>query len=164
VEVQVVVDLPTLLGLADEPMLVHLPAGAAEPVAAGTLRELLADEQVPMALRRLVTDPLTGQLLDRGRRSYRVPDALRAFLVARDGTCRFPGCPRRADRCDIDHLQPWDDGGGTDRANLIPLCRRHHLLKTHGEWSITERRDDGTVVWRTPDGRPVVTRPWSVPA
>ena len=35
-------------------------------------------------MRRLVTDPLTGHLLDRGRATYAVPDALRAFIVTRD--------------------------------------------------------------------------------
>lgn len=161
VAIQVTVDLPTVLGLADEPALIALPTGSPEPMTAGALRALLADPHVPVALRRLVCEPVTGQVLDRGRTSYRVPDALRAFLVARDGSCRFPGCPRRAEGCDIDHIQPWDDGGGTDRANLIPLCRRHHLLKTHGEWSVIARRDDGTVEWRAPDGRPIVTRPWT---
>lgn len=161
VEVHVTCDLSTLLGLADEPALVTMPAGSPEPVTADALRELLSDPRVPMTLRRLVLDPLTGHLLDRGRTSYRVPDSLRAFLVARDGSCRFPGCPRRADRCDIDHIQPWDDAGGTDRDNLIPLCRRHHLLKTHGEWSIAERREDGSIEWLAPDGRRIVTRPWT---
>ena len=161
VQVHVTCDLPTLLGLADEPALVTMPAGSPEPITADALRALLSDPQVPMTLRRLVLDPLTGHLLDRGRTSYRVPDSLRAFLVARDGSCRFPGCPRRADRCDIDHIQPWDDAGGTDRANLIPLCRRHHLLKTHAQWSIVDRREDGTVRWRAPDGRHIITRPWT---
>jgi hypothetical protein len=161
VQVHVTCDLPTLLGLADEPALVTMPAGPPEPIPAEALRALLSDPGVPMTLRRLVLDPLTGHLLDRGRTSYRVPGSLRAFLVARDGTCRFPGCPRRADHCDIDHIQPWDDAGGTDRANLIPLCRRHHLLKTHGEWSIAERRDDGSIEWLAPDGRRIVTRPWT---
>ena len=160
ISVQVTVDLPTLMGLDDEPAVVTMPGGPAEPITAEALRELLADPRVPVTMRRLVTDPSTGELLDRGRTCYRVPDDLRAFLVARDGSCRFPGCARRAERCDIDHIEPWDDGGGTDRSNLIPLCRRHHLVKTHGEWSVIERRVDGAVVWRAPDGRRVVTHPW----
>jgi len=32
--------------------------------------------------RRLVTDPLTGHLLDRGRRTYAIPQALRDHIVA----------------------------------------------------------------------------------
>ncbi len=117
------------------------------------MRELIADPSVPTHLRRLVTEPFTGRLLDRGRRRYQVTGALRGFLVARDGTCRFPGCPRRAARCDIDHAHPWDDGGRTDRDNLAPLCRRHHQLKTHGGWDITQTADDGYVAWRSPHGR-----------
>ncbi|MHB1166472.1 MAG: HNH endonuclease signature motif containing protein, partial [Candidatus Nanopelagicales bacterium] len=53
-----------------------------------------------------------------GRTTYRIPDPLRAFITARDGTCRFPGCRRRADRCQVDHAQPWDHGGPTSRDNL----------------------------------------------
>jgi hypothetical protein len=156
----VTVDLPVLLGLADDPAFVDWPIGAPEPITAGALRELLSDPRVPVTVRRLVVDPATGCLLDRGRSSYRVPESLRAFLVARDGTCRFPGCARRAGQCDMDHVRPWDEGGGTDRSNLVPLCRRHHLLKTHGGWSIVDQRTGGAVVWRAPDGRHVVTRPW----
>lgn len=160
VALQVTVDLATLMGLDDAPAHVTMPSGTPEPVTAEALRELLSDPHIPVTLRRLITEPIRGDVLDRGRTSYRVPDDLRDFLVSRDGTCRFPGCPRRAERCDIDHIVPWDAGGTTDRANLMPLCRRHHLLKTFGEWSDVERRDDGTVVWRAPDGRPVVTHPW----
>ena len=158
--VQVTVDLATVMGIDDEPALVTMPGGASEPVTAGALRELLADPRIPVAMRRLLTAPNTGELLDRGRTCYRVPEDLRAFVVARDGTCRFPGCARRADRCDIDHIEPWHQGGRTDRVNLMALCRRHHVVKTHGEWCVLERRDDGAVVWQAPDGRHVVTHPW----
>lgn len=161
VAVNVTVDAATLLGLADEPALVDLGGGSPIPVTADALRELLADPRVPATVRRLVTDPATGQLLDRGRTAYRLTDALRAFVVSRDGTCRFPHCGRSAERCDIDHVTAWQDDGRTDRANLMPLCRRHHVLKTHGEWTVARRRDDGTVEWRAPDGTIVVSHPWS---
>jgi len=65
-------------------------------------------------MRRLVTDPVTGHLLDYGRRSYEVPDALRRYLDARDRTCRFPGCNRRAEKRQLDHAIAWDDGGDTN--------------------------------------------------
>jgi Domain of unknown function (DUF222) len=152
-EVQVTVGLATLAGLADEPALVSGGHGPAESMTAEALRELLADPRVPVSFRRLVTDPVDGSLLDRGRRAYRVPESLRGFLVARDGTCRFPGCSRPAAGCDIDHAEPWQAGGRTDRANLGCLCRRHHVLKTHGSWTLESRAPDGSVRWRGPDGR-----------
>jgi hypothetical protein len=160
VAVQVTVDLATLAGLADTPGLVQMPAGTPEPATAQAVRELLADPRVPVTFRRLITDPVTGQVLDRGRTCYRVPDALRDFLIARDVTCRFPGCTRRAEACDIDHLVPWSAGGRTDRDNLIPLCRRHHIIKTFGPWRILEHRADGAVIWQAPDGQHITDQPW----
>jgi hypothetical protein len=159
IAVQVTVDLATLAGLADTPGLVDLPSGP-EPVTAQAVRELLADPRVPVAFRRLITDPVSGQVLDRGRTAYRVPDALRDFLIARDVMCRFPGCTRPAEACDIDHVRSWADGGGTDAVNLIPLCRRHHVIKTFAPWRILEHRADGAVIWQTPDGQHITDPPW----
>lgn len=162
VEVMVTVDLATLAGLADSAALVSLGHGAPEPITAPALRELLLDDAIPMRLRRLITDPLSGALIDRGRDCYRVPAALRAFLVVRDRTCRFPGCSRAATYCEIDHAVPWRRGGRTDSCNLGPLCTRHHLLKTHLGWQIIEIRDDGGTRWRSPDGREFMFHPFPV--
>ncbi|MCX6433281.1 MAG: HNH endonuclease signature motif containing protein, partial [Actinobacteria bacterium] len=84
--------------------------------------------------------------------TYRVPDALRAFIEARDRTCRFPGCHRRAGLAQIDHAIPWDRGGATSRENLGALCTRHHQLKTHAGWAITASTFDGSCRWRSPSG------------
>ncbi len=125
--IDLVVDLPTFLGLADNAVELR----GADPMGADVFRDLLADPRVGATLRRLVADPITGHLLDRGRRTYDIPVALRELVVARDTTCRFPGCNRRADRCQIDHARAWNDGGSTNSANLGALCVRHHQLKTH---------------------------------
>lgn len=147
--VDITIDLDTLLGLTDEPATL---AGSG-PVAAEVIRDLLADPEVACTMRRLVTDPITGHLLDLGRRSYAIPDRLRAHIQARDVTCRFPGCRRRASRCQIDHAAAWNDGGGSDRDNLGALCVRHHQLKTHTGWTITDSRADGSCTWISPQGR-----------
>jgi len=160
----VVIDLPTLLGLAEGPVGAAGAAGAtpatgsaeirgAGAVSPDVVRDLLADPNVTLTMRRLVTDPVTGHLLDYGRRSYEVPDALRRYLDARDRTCRFPGCNRRAEKRQLDHAIAWDDGGDTNPANLGALCQRHHQLKTHGGWHITNSRDDGSCTWHSPHGR-----------
>ena len=122
-------------------------------MSAEAIRELLHREETPAILRRLVLDPSTGALLDRGRRTYAVDGSLRAFIALRDGVCRFPGCQRAASRCQMDHAIAWQDGGSTDRSNLGPLCTRHHQLKTHARWDITQSADDGMCVWRSPMGR-----------
>lgn len=103
----------------------------------GPVAELLSDPEVPVALRRLLTDPRSGAALDLGRSRYVVSDPLRRWIAARDVTCTFPGCARAAHRCDIDHVVPWQQGGRTDTENLQALCRRHHQLKTHGDWQVT---------------------------
>lgn len=158
-EIQVVIDLASLVGAADSPAAVSCPGGARHLVTAETIRTMLRDPDLPATMRRLVTDPQTGALVDRGRRRYQVTDSLRDYLLDRDATCRFPGCTRRASRCQIDHARPWDDGGPTDRANLGALCVRHHQLKTHAGWRITESRADGSCTWLSPGARTYAVPP-----
>ena len=144
VQVQVTVDAATLLGLADNPA--DVPGyGPLPPAVARALAED-ADWQ------RWIADPATGELLDQGRRSYRPTAALRRFIQARDRRCRFPGCTTPAHWADLDHCEAYDDGGRTDRDNLVPLCRRHHRLKTFTRWRY-RRRPDGGVEWTDPHGR-----------
>ena len=145
----VIVPLDVLLGASDEPAEL-LGAGA---VSAAVVHDLLADPQVALTMRRLLIEPATGALLDVGRQAYTLPDRLRTFIVARDRTCRFPGCQRRAARCQIDHAVAWQDGGATDAANLGALCVRHHQLKTHAGWDIVASDSDGGCTWLSPQGR-----------
>ena len=142
--INVIVDLPTLLGLADNP---------AELSGYGAIPASLARELATSHLwRRFITDPITGELLDVGREKYVPPQGLIDFIKARDKTCRFPGCQRAADFSDIDHAIPWEEGGTTSLANLGLLCRRHHRLKTHGGWKISSN-PDGSCTWISPYGK-----------
>jgi hypothetical protein len=142
--INVIVDLPTLLGLADNP---------AELSGYGAIPASLARELAnSYPWRRFITDPISGELLECGREKYQPPQALAEFINARDKTCRFPGCRRAAELSDIDHAIPWDDGGQTNPANLGALCRRHHRLKTHGGWKIISN-PDGSCTWTSPYGR-----------
>lgn len=94
---------------------------------------------------------------------YRPSAALAEFIRARDLFCRFPGCDVPADRCDIDHVDPWPFGP-THPSNLNCKCRTHHLMKTFyggpDGWRDTQH-PDGTVIWTAPDGRTYITRPGS---
>ncbi|MDP3968372.1 MAG: HNH endonuclease signature motif containing protein, partial [Nocardioides sp.] len=79
------------------------------------------------------------------------PEWMREQVVLRDRTCVFPDCTRDARSSDLDHIEPYVEGGPpgqTTPANLAALCRRHHRLKTWTGW--TYRRDG----WDT-DGRPL---------
>lgn len=144
VTVNVTIDLPTLLGLAENPG--QLSGYGAIP--ASVARELASDA----TWKRFITDPQTGNLLDYGREKYEPPQALVDFLLARDRTCRFPGCRQPASRSDIDHAQSWETGGETKPENLGLLCRRHHRLKTHGRWSLVSNVD-GSCEWTSPVGK-----------
>ncbi|MDT7619152.1 MAG: hypothetical protein QOF99_53 [Pseudonocardiales bacterium] len=153
VRVGVTVGLTTLLGLD------QLPGELAGygPIPADQARELAAQG----TWRRLVTDPVTGALLDYGTSRYTPPAHLAAHVVARDQTCVFPGCRIRADRCDLDHRVPFDADGGngaTSDVNLSALCRPHHRLKQQPGWRLA-RYADGTLAWRTPTGHRYLRRP-----
>jgi len=148
ISINVTVDLPTLLGLAENPG--QLAGYGAIP--ASVARELASDGK----WKRFITDQQTGNLLDYGRESYEPPQALKDFLIARDRTCRFPGCRRSAALSDLDHAQSWQDGGSTSPENLGALCRRHHRLKTHDGWNVTSHAD-GSCTWISPHGKKFFT-------
>jgi hypothetical protein len=146
--INVTVDLPTLLGLAENPGQL---AGYG-PIPAAVARELASDGR----WKRFITEPQTGNLLDFGRESYEPPQLLKDFLIARDRTCRFPGCRRSALLSDLDHAESWESGGRTSAENIGALCRRHHRLKTHDGWTI-ESFADGSCTWRSPLGKEFFT-------
>lgn len=144
VTLNLTLDLPTLLGLNENPGIL---AGYGE-IPASAARLLASDAK----WRRFITDPLTGNLLDYGRTSYDPPQALVDFVVARDRRCRFPGCRQPARVCDIDHAIAWEEGGKTSKENLGLLCRRHHRMKTHGGWNLISF-EDGSCEWTSPEGK-----------
>jgi hypothetical protein len=143
VEVAITMDLTTWLGLNENPG--ELSGFGA--ISAETARALAQDA----SFRRLLTDPLTAQTLDLGITRYRPSEPLRRFVAARDKTCQFPNCSRRAIKCDIDHCKARNhrdpaSGGRTDAVNLHSLCRMHHNLKTKKLWHV-DINPDGSEVW-----------------
>ena len=101
--------------------------------------------------RRLVTDPASGVVIDVGRTRYRPPAGLADLVRARDRACVFPTCQTPAERCDIDHLTAWSQGGTTSLDNLATLCEAHHRLKHTPGWALTRDQATGTLSWHTPD-------------
>jgi len=144
VTVNLTLDLPTFMGLQENPGLL---AGYGE-IPASIARSLAKDAK----WRRFITDPITGDLLDYGRQAYEPPQSLIDFITARDRRCRFPGCRQPSRICDIDHAIPWEEGGTTSRENLGLLCRRHHRMKTHGGWNLVSF-GDGSCEWTSPKGK-----------
>jgi hypothetical protein len=146
----VVVDLPTLLHLADNPG--HLAGHGTIP--AELARVMAADRDWV----RWTIEPGTRHLIDRGAGTYRPSDRLRAFVIARDRVCGFPGCHRPARECDCDHVIAYrTPDGRTVEVNLGPLCRQHHNAKTHGRWQLHYDPDARTKTWRSPLGKTYVT-------
>ncbi len=110
--------------------------------------------------KRLITDPLSGALLDHGRHTYRPPAALADFLRARDRHCRVPICRRRALDSQLDHTVGYHtDNGTTDEHNLYHACLCHHRMKDAPGWSVTQHRD-GRLTWTTPTGHRYSSRPF----
>jgi hypothetical protein len=142
--VQVTVALSTLLGLDEQ----SGELDGSGPIPATVARRIAADPTGTW--RRLVTDE-QGRLIDYGRRTYRPPKDLADHVIARDRTCRFPHCNRRAARCDIDHRRDWECGGATCAFNLDALCARHHHAKHEARWE-PERTSDGDLEWTSPTG------------
>ncbi|WP_127130116.1 HNH endonuclease signature motif containing protein [Georgenia sp. SYP-B2076] len=101
--------------------------------------------------RRIVTDPLSGAVLDVGRTRYRPPADLVRHVRARDKTCVLPICSVPADHAELDHTIPASQGGTTADHNLGPLCKRDHQVKSFGAFTL-EQPTPGTFVWTTPSG------------
>ena len=94
---------------------------------------------------------------------YAASRATADFVRCRDLTCRFPGCDKPAQFCDIDHTVAYPVGP-THPSNLKCLCRFHHLLKTfwNGATGWRDRQlPDGTVQWTSPTGHTYTTYPGS---
>ena len=133
IELLVHIDAATLTGH-------HADAG----IPAETARRLLCDAGVVPIL-----EDAAGTPLDVGRKTRTISAALRRALVARDGSCRFPGCTNRR-FIDAHHIRHWADGGETSLENAILMCTRHHVLVHEGGFTVTT--DGHDVQFFTPAG------------
>ncbi|GAB7004306.1 hypothetical protein JCM18899A_17790 [Nocardioides sp. AN3] len=106
---------------------------------------------------------------------YEPSDRVRDHVFATNPTCVFPFCDRPSLKLDIDHIEPYDEKkrtrdkldergrpgkaaepdkpgtpddteAQTTTDNLAPLCRRHHRVKTFGNWSYL-RLGPGEYLW-----------------
>jgi hypothetical protein len=83
------------------------------------------------------------------------------FVQWRDLTCRWPGCDKPVQGCDVDHTVPYPVGP-THPSNIKHYCRIHHLVKTFhtGKGGWTDRQlPDGTLVLTSPSGHIYSTEP-----
>jgi len=152
-EVFVHVPVLTVMGKEDEPADLE----GYGPIDADTARELAG---TATGWIRLLTDPETATVLSFGQKVYKVPSALRRYLVVRDEVCRFVGCTRAAKYCDVDHTVPWVEDGETIASNLAHLCRGHHRLKGSGRWRVGhDPGGTGVLTWTSWTGRTYTSEP-----
>jgi hypothetical protein len=133
------------------------------PIDPQTAAELAA---LAPSFTRILTHPITGNVIGIDAKKYRPPADYQNFVKHRDATCRFPGCQRAAETCDIDHVEEYAQGGATNVANLASLCRSHHMLKSLGAFDLENAvaaaksgNTTSTLVWTDPFGREYRTVP-----
>jgi hypothetical protein len=141
--IHVLAEQATLDGTSDKPGFLPgfgiLPAESVREVAKSATLKPVEPVEVP-------PDP-----------GYRPSAKTLEFIRWRDLTCRWPGCDRPVERCDIDHTVPYPVGP-THPSNNKPYCRTHHLIKTFCGWC-DQQLPDGTIVFTAPTGHTYTTEP-----
>ncbi|MBC7519417.1 MAG: DUF222 domain-containing protein [Microbacteriaceae bacterium] len=145
VTVALTIPVLTLLGHSNDPALLE----GVGPIDIAAARKLCA---TATSITRLLTDPISGTILQMDPHQYRVPAALKRWLAIEQVTCDFPGCGRRAANCDLDHTRAWADGGSTTAANLTHRCRNHHTLKHRTKWQVDKPPGAQRATWTSPTG------------
>lgn len=98
----------------------------------------------------------SGEAMDVGREKRLFTPAQTRAVVARDRTCRYPGCSDTIAHGQIHHALPWQAGGRTDLANAVLLCWHHHSL-VHREM-VTIFHHDGGFLFSEKDGTVIGVR------
>ncbi|MBA4247007.1 MAG: hypothetical protein C0444_01750 [Microbacterium sp.] len=109
----------------------------------------------------VVIDP-RGDVVELGREARLFTRRQRIALAARDGGCRFPGCERPPSWTEAHHIVPWSEGGATDLAHGVLLCRHHHLLLHNNGWRF--EREHGELVLIPPPSIDPEQRPIAAPS
>ena len=117
-----------------------------EPIPMSLLRRIACDSEIS----RVVFGP-DSAVLDVGRAQRTYTGQQRRAVVARDGSCRYPGCGAPVVVGEVHHVVPWAAGGRTSVENGVLLCYHHHDLvhrrhlrvrRTSGGWEF--HRADGS--------------------
>lgn len=117
-----------------------------EPLPPSVLARIACDSEIS----RIVFGP-HSEILDVGRSHRTYSGSLRRAVIARDRTCRYPGCEAPPSLSEVHHVTGWARGGATSISNGVLLCWYHHDLvhrrglqitrDAAGQWEL--RRSDG---------------------
>ncbi len=124
------------------------------PIPAPIARDLVTtDPQTRVWVRRLYTNPTTGNLAATDARRRDFPQVARQFLTCRDQICRTPWCgaPIRH----ADHALAVSKGGHTTLVNGDGRCATCNLTKDTTGWTTHTTGDTIT----TPTGHQHRSRP-----
>lgn len=128
--------------------------GSGLPVPPASIARALCDGSVTP----IMVDS-NGVVLDAGRTIRHANRAQRRALRAMYRTCAIEHCDVPFDRCEIHHVVPWELGGVTDLAGLVPVCSRHHHTVHELGWQL-DLTPDRTLTVTDRDGAPLfVGRP-----
>ena len=154
--VDVIIDLPTLLGLdfdLDHHRNAHGDVDWESIEASFTLgssapRPVMQQFFCDASWRTLITAG-GSTVLDYTHARPELNRGQRRAVQRRDRRCQFQGCDRHWTWCDVHHLLAKEDGGWDLFANLVLLCRRHHTMVHQQGWQL--RRDtDGRIQTTAP--------------
>ena len=164
IDLQLVMTDRALLDGDDEPAQITgygpIPAALARHLLGATGTTGAGEGGAGVFLRRLFTDPDTGQLVAMDSRARHFPDGARRFLITRDQICRTPWCD--APIRHIDHITPAGRGGPTTIGNGQGLCANCNYTKQSPNW--TARTDHhGTITTTTPTGHIAASPPPELP-
>ena len=99
--------------------------GQTEPVSVETARRRACEVGIlPVGFDK------NGKGMHLGRSARYHDSRQRNVIAARDGGCIIAGCPCPPGWCEVHHILPWGEGGGTSVEDGVLLCRFHHLM-TH---------------------------------
>lgn len=154
IELQLVMTDNTLLGHDHTPA--EIPGYG--PIPSSVARSLLADldPDTNLWLRRLYTNPRTGELITMESKRRLFPQPMRRYVQTRDQYCRTPWCgaPIRH----TDHITPHRLGGPTNASNAQGLCERCNQVKETTGWH-ARPGPRGEVVTTTPTGHRYTSTP-----
>ena len=120
------------------------------PVPPSVLSRLACDCEIS----RIVFGP-DSQVINAGRAERTFAGPRRKAVIARDGTCRYPGCCAPPALCEVHHVDGWAARRGeTDVNRGVLLCWHHHDV-VHRRGLQVGPSPGGGFEFRTRHGTPV---------